>query len=173
MQVCAMSPMTMIMDAVLLELQVQVGVGEAAGTPVFLCDNITLRRHEFGTELATPFAVFESLVLPRGSLNRRNVGPRLVVARTISMMHRIEDTKLGCARGIQDLHHVGNAAVCFSDRLDAGPDLAALGNEVVVRIDHQEGTDALVICWGIHGVCSCSCRYDIFCLRRDLRRRAT
>src|SRR5262249_23087157 len=80
-----------LMDAVLLELQVQVGVGEAAGTPVFLCDNLTWRGHEFGTELATPCAVFEALVLPRGSLNRRNVGPRFVVACTISMMHGIED----------------------------------------------------------------------------------
>src|SRR5215470_15755913 len=104
-----------LMDAVLLELQVQVGVGEAAGTPVLLCDDLTRRRREFGTELTTPCAVFERFVLPRGSLNRRNVGPRFVVACTISMMHGIEDAKLRCARGIQDVQHVGNAAVCFSD----------------------------------------------------------
>src|SRR5215831_759157 len=79
-----------LMDAVLLELQVQVGVGEATGTPVFLYDNLTCRRHEFGTKLATPCAVFEAFVLPRGSLNRRNVGPRFVVACTIPMMHGIE-----------------------------------------------------------------------------------
>jgi len=103
---------------------------------VFLCDNLTWRRHEFGTELATPCAVFEALVLPRGSLNRRNVGPRFVVACTISMMHGIEDAKLHCARRIQDLQHVGNAVVCFSDSFDQGPELAALGNEVVVGIDH-------------------------------------
>src|SRR5215467_3392655 len=125
-----------LMDAVLLELQVQVGVGEATGTPVFLCNNLTRRRHEFDTELATPCAIFEALVLPRGSLNRRNVGPRLVVACTISMMHGVEDAKLHCARGIQDLQHVGNAVVCFSDSFDAGPDLASLGNEVVVGIDY-------------------------------------
>src|SRR5262245_37492742 len=120
----------------LLELQVQVGVGEATGTPMFLCDNLTRRRHEFGTELATPCAVFEALVLQRASLNRRNVCPRLVVACTIPMMHGIEDAKLHCARGIQDLQHVGNAAVCFSNSFDARPNLAALGNEVVVGIDY-------------------------------------
>src|SRR5215813_13145153 len=114
------------MDAVLLQLQVQIGVGEAAGTPVFLRNNLAWRRHEFGAELATPRAVFEGLVLPRGSLNRRNVGPRFVVAGTITMMHGIEDAKLRFARGIQDLQHVGNAVVCFSDSFDAGPDLAAL-----------------------------------------------
>src|SRR5499427_6697582 len=125
-----------LMDAVLLELQVQVSVGEATGTPVFLGDNLTWHRHEFGTELATPCAVFEGLVLPRGSLNRRNVGPCFVVACAIPMMHGIEDAKLRCAGGIQDLQHVGNAVVCFSDSLDSGPDLAALGNEIVVGIDH-------------------------------------
>src|SRR5262249_11281993 len=125
-----------LMDAVLLELQVQVGVGEATGTPVFLCDNLTRRRHEFGTELATPCAVFEALVLPRVSVNRRNVGPRFVVACTISMMHDIDDAELPWASGSQDLQHVGNAVVCFSDSFDAGPNLAALGNEVVVGIDH-------------------------------------
>src|SRR5215470_16190559 len=122
-----------LMDTVLLELQVQIGVGEATGTPVFLCDNLTWRRREFGTELATPCAVFEALVLPRGSLNRRNVGPRFVVARAVAMVHGIEDPKLRLTRGIQDLQHVGNAVVCFSDSFDAGPDLAAVGNEVVDR----------------------------------------
>src|SRR5215471_17281379 len=125
-----------LMDAMLLELQVQVGVGEATGTPVFLRDNLTWRRHEFGTELATPCAVFEALVLPRTSLNRRDVRPCFVVACTVSMMHSIEDAKLRCARGIQNLQHVGNAVVCFSDCFDEGPELAALGNEVVVGIDH-------------------------------------
>jgi hypothetical protein len=48
------------------------------------------------------------------------------------MMHGIEDAKLHYARRIQDPQHVGNAAVCFSDSFDAGPDLAALGNEIVV-----------------------------------------
>src|SRR5215467_4787813 len=129
-----------LMDAVLLELQVQVGVGEAAGTPVFLRNNLAWRRHEFRTKLATPCAVFEALVLPRASLNRRDVLPCFVVACTISMMHGIEDAKLHRARGIQDPQHVGNAVVCFSDSFDAGPDLATLGNEVVVGIDHEQSS---------------------------------
>src|SRR5215831_3848634 len=139
-----------LMDVVLLELQVQVGVGEATGTPVFLCDNLAWCRGEFGTELATPCAVFEALALPRGSLNWRNVGPHFIVACTIPMMHGIEDAKFHCARGIQHLQHVGNAVVCFGDSFDSGPELAALGNEVVVGVDHQKCGDALVMCRGIH-----------------------
>src|SRR5215831_13808044 len=156
MQVCAMSPMTMsLWMPCFLSCKSKSVLAKPLGTPVFLCDNLTWRRHEFGTELATPCAVFEALVLPRGSLDRRDVRPCFVVACTISMMHGIEDAKLRCARGIQDLQHVGNAFVCFSDSFDAGPDLAALGNEVVVGIHHQQRGDALVVCRGIHGVPSC------------------
>jgi hypothetical protein len=68
------------------------------------------------------------------------------------MMHGVEDAKLGLSRGIQDLQHVGHAVVGFGNRFDAGPDLAALGDEVVVRIDHQKGGDVLVVSFCRHGI---------------------
>jgi hypothetical protein len=52
------------------------------------------------------------------------------------MMHGIEDPELGLARGMEDFQHVGNAVVRFGNGLDAGPDLAALGNKVVAGINH-------------------------------------
>ena len=54
----------------------------------------------------------------------------------VAMMHRIEDPELGLARGMEDFQHVGNAVVGFGNSFDAGPDLAALGDKVVVGIDH-------------------------------------
>jgi hypothetical protein len=53
------------MDAVLLELQIQIGVGEAAGTPMLHGDDFAWLRLELGTDLAAPRAVFEALALPR------------------------------------------------------------------------------------------------------------
>jgi hypothetical protein len=53
------------------------------------------------------------------------------------MMHSIEDVKLKPARRVENLEHVVDTVVGFSDSLDARPDLAAFGNEVVVGIDHQ------------------------------------
>src|SRR6476660_2752644 len=76
-----------LMDAVLLELQIQIGVGEAAGTPMFLHDDLVRRRYEFGAEFAAPSSVFEGLVLPRRPLDGRDVFPSLVIARTVAMMH--------------------------------------------------------------------------------------
>src|SRR5262249_20382088 len=95
--------------------------------------------------LATPRAVFEALVLPRCLLNGRNVLPSLVIARAISMMQRIEDAKPRLPRGSQDLQHVRNAVIRFCNSADATPELASLGNEVVVRIDHQKRGDLLFI----------------------------
>jgi hypothetical protein len=66
-------------------------------------DNLAWLRLELGTDLATPRAVFEALGLPRCLLDRRNVPPGLVVARTVSMVQRLEDPKLRLPRGIQDL----------------------------------------------------------------------
>src|SRR5262249_32858092 len=65
-----------LMNATFLQLQIKVGVGEAAGAPMLLGYNFTWRRHELGAELATPCAEFEGPVLPCPFLNGRNVFPR-------------------------------------------------------------------------------------------------
>jgi hypothetical protein len=46
---------------VLLELQIQVRVGETTGTPMLLGDDVTRLRLELGSELAAPGSVFEGL----------------------------------------------------------------------------------------------------------------
>ena len=82
------------------------------------------------------------------------------------MMHRIEDPKLRLPRGIQDFQHVGNAVVRFGNSPDARPYLAALGNEVVIWIDHQKRSDLLVVCHFRHDVSPMSPLRDEF---RDAR----
>src|SRR5262245_25472791 len=100
--------------------------------------NLTCLRLEFGTDLATPGTVFEAFSPPRGPLDRRNILPSLVVARSISMMHCIEDPKLRLPRGVEDLQHIRNAAIRLGDSPNAVPELAAFGDEVVIGIDHQK-----------------------------------
>jgi hypothetical protein len=63
-------------------------------------NDLTGLGYELGADLATPRVIFEGLVHPRRFLNGRNVFPSLVVARTISMMQRIEDPKLRLPCGI-------------------------------------------------------------------------
>ena len=96
---------------------------------MLLGDDLTWPGRELITEFAAPRAVFKSLPCPRGLLDRRNVLPGLIVARTIAMMDGVEDAKLRLARGVEDLQHVRNAVVRFGNSLDAGPEFAALGNE--------------------------------------------
>jgi hypothetical protein len=75
----------------------------------------------------------------------RNGLPGLVVARAILTMQRMENADVRFSRGIEDLQHMRNAMIGFGDALQAIPYLASLGNEIVVRIDHQESSDVLVI----------------------------
>ena len=72
------------MDTVLLELQIQVRIGKAAGTPMLGGDNFAWQRLELAPNLATPRAVFEGLMRPGCFLNRSNGLPSLVVAWAVS-----------------------------------------------------------------------------------------
>src|SRR5262245_47376377 len=109
-------------------------------------DNLTRLGLEFGTDLAAPSAVFEGFSSPRCPLDRRNILPSLVIARSISMMHCVEDAKLRFPRGVEDLQHIRNAAIRLRDSPHAVPELAALGNEVVIGIDHQKCSKLRVVC---------------------------
>src|SRR5262249_8669090 len=82
-----------LMDAVLLKLQIQIGVGKATGTPMLRGDNLAWLRLEPGTDLTTPSAVFEALSHPPCLLNGCNILPGLVVAGTVSMMQCVENAK--------------------------------------------------------------------------------
>src|ERR1043166_926147 len=97
-----------LMDAVLLELQIQIRVGEGAGTPMLCGDDLARFGRELGADLAAPGAVLEALALPRRLLCGRNVLPSFVVARPVTMMHRIEDSEFGLPHRVQDLQHIGN-----------------------------------------------------------------
>src|SRR5262245_11373911 len=108
--------------------------------------NLTWLRLEFGTDLATPGTVFEGFSPPRCPLDRRNILPSLVVARSISMMHCIEDAKLSLPRGVEDLQHIRNAAIRLRDSPNAVPELAAFGNEIVIGIDYQKCSKLRVVC---------------------------
>src|SRR5215510_7885298 len=135
-----------LMDAVLLELQIQICVGEATGTQMLCGDNLAWLGRELGADLTAPCAVFEALVHPRCLLNGGNVLPRLIVARTVSMMHDIEDEKLRIPRGIQDLQHMSNTVIRFCNDPNTFPQLASLRDEVVVRIHPQQSSDFFVVC---------------------------
>src|SRR5215469_3866724 len=95
-------------------------------------DDFASLRLELGTDLATPGAVFESLMRPSCFLDRRDVLPGLVVAWTVAMMQRIEDGQFRFSRGIQHIQHVRNTTIRLCHRLQSMPYFAALGNEVVI-----------------------------------------
>jgi len=60
-------------NAVILELQIQIRVGETAGTPMLRAHDITRVRLELSTDLAARCAVFERLPRPSCLLNWRKM----------------------------------------------------------------------------------------------------
>src|SRR5262245_55160378 len=108
-------------------------------------NNISRLRCEFATELATPRPVLEGLVQPCGLLHGRDVFPGLVVTWMVSMMQRVEHAQSRVARRIQDLQHMRDAVVGLGDPLHPIPEFPAFGDEVVVRVDHQQRGDRLLV----------------------------
>src|SRR5262249_53974309 len=132
------------MDAVLLQLQIEIGVGKATGTPVLEGNDLARLGREFAAELAAPRAILEGLSGPGEFLDRGDVLPAVVVSRAVSTMRRVEDAKAGSSRRRENLQHMWNTSVCFCDSLQTIPYLAPLGNEIVVGIDHEKGSQLLV-----------------------------
>src|SRR5215468_10873414 len=86
------------MDAVLLELQVQVGVGKAAGTPMLLGHDVAGLWRELAADLATPSPGFDGPARPGCFLDRCDVLPGLVVARAVPVVQGIHDPQPRPAR---------------------------------------------------------------------------
>src|SRR5438876_12392581 len=68
-----------LLDTMLLELRIEIGVGEAALCPMFVDDDISLLRPEFRMKLAAPAAGFEDFRLMRAHLHRVHVLPSVEV----------------------------------------------------------------------------------------------
>src|SRR5262245_47629222 len=108
-------------NAMLFELQIQVCVGKAAGTPMLEGHDVARLRCEFTADLGAPRPVSEGLMRPSRLLNRSNVLPGLVVAWTVAMMQRIENANFRTARSAQDLQHIRRTTICFGHPPQAIP----------------------------------------------------
>jgi hypothetical protein len=60
-------------------------------------------------------------------------------------MHCVENPDTGFSRRFKKLLHMRNTLVRFGDALYAIPDLAPLGNEIVIRIDQDKSGDLFLV----------------------------
>ncbi len=135
-----------LVNAVFFELQIQIGVGETAGTPMLRDHDVGGAGFEFWPDLTAPCAEFEGLSIPGCLLDWRHILPCFVVAGAISPMERIEHSDSRPPSSVENLHHVGNTLVRFGDALQTVPHLAALGDQIVVGIDDDKCGDLLFVC---------------------------
>ena len=112
---------------------------------MFLRHDVSRLWFELTANFAAPRAVFKDLAFQASLLDWCDVFPGFVIAGTVTMMHGVEDAEPCVAASIQDSQHIWNAVVGFCNGLNVVPDLAAFGNEVVVRIDDNHSGDVLFI----------------------------
>src|ERR1700677_5016777 len=86
-------------DAVLLELQIKIGVGKAAGSPMLVDNDIAGLGLEVVVERSSPTVFGEDLPASRGELIRRGIGKGDVIARLPARMRHKEDLQSASPRG--------------------------------------------------------------------------
>src|SRR5262245_2162238 len=85
------------------------------------------------------------------------------------MMHRIENAQPNLSRSRQQLQHMRDAVICLCNTLDAIPELAALGYEIVIGIDEEKPSNLLFKLQLGHAFPPAHPRKWIYSLRRGVR----
>ena len=135
-----------LMDAMFLELQIQIRVGETTGTPMLLGDDFARLRGRIRGGFRRP-----TCRIRRSFATRLPSESAQCTSRSRNRQGDIDDAahrKPECPPFAQ---HPGLASyeehiVGFSNTLQAVPYFAALGDEIVIWIDHKKCSDLLLIC---------------------------
>src|SRR5580698_6028569 len=111
-----------------LELEIQIGVREATGTPVLLSDDFARHRRKFIAESAAPGSRCKEMAFVTPRLNRSDVlpGVAFILGTAIPVM-RCEKYRYACgASGLKRGEHIWHTIDRFCYLLDHGPKDAPL-----------------------------------------------
>src|ERR1700730_2400510 len=100
----------------LLQLLIQIGIGEAALRPMLLYDDVAVFGYKIGVPFAAPFAASERFSCHHGDLSRVGVAPALIVARLPATMRNEENAHSGSANGQINRLQIGEQPDLFRHR---------------------------------------------------------
>src|SRR5271170_3872788 len=128
-----------------LELEIQVGVREAAGTPVFLRHYFTRKRSKFVAKGASPRTGSEEMTVVTPRLNRCNVLPcvAFILKPSVPVVWCEKHRYAGGTSCLESRKHVRYAVNRFRYFLDLRPQYSALGDEVVERVNYEKARKIL------------------------------
>jgi hypothetical protein len=121
---------------------------------VLLHDDVTVFRCELWVPFATPLASSKVVTVHDRALRRAGVTPILIITGLPPTVWNDNNLHAGAANGSVDGAKIVNEPDLLRDFLDARPDLAAFGKEVVLGINKQERSGFLAIAWLGHAVVS-------------------
>src|SRR5262249_35365128 len=108
---------------------------------MLLGDDVTRFRLKGRMKFSTPCAVRENLAPCSASLNGCDIFPGRIVPFTPTVMRRDEDPNSDSTRRLKHFDHIRDALHSLGSFFGEFPKLAALGDEVVIRIDDEKRGD--------------------------------
>src|SRR5207245_2350495 len=137
-----------LLDTMLLELRIEIGVGEAALCPMFVDDDVPLLRSEFRIKLAAPAAGLEDSRMKRAHLRRVHMLPSVEVTFVSPVVWYDEYLDTCGSNRRKQFAEVIEQARRLRRLLDQFVQFAALAHEIVVGVDNEEGgmIGAIVCC---------------------------
>src|ERR1700733_6849153 len=129
----------------LLQLQVEVRVREAALSPMLFDDDIPRAWREVGVKFRAPCSFLAQVTPHDAALARVDVVPVFVIPFFPLAMRNDENRNIRRARSCLNGAQVVEQAHLLRDLPDPRPEEALLGQEVVVRIDEQHRRRILAI----------------------------
>src|SRR5215469_607048 len=106
-----------LFDAALLQLEVQVGVGESVLAPMLLNDDVTRLGRELGMPVASPHALSEDALAIGQGLPRARMAPTVIITLSPPPMRNIK-------------HHGTRASCRFDERAQMGEQVDGLSHSL-------------------------------------------
>ncbi len=122
----------------LLELEIEVGVGKPARSPVLKRNDVARLGLEIVMECPAPAVPGEDLRFGRAELIGRGIVKGEVIASLPPMMRHEDDPERAGPRGRYRLAQMVQELDCLGDCVHAWPELAALAEEVVIGVDQKD-----------------------------------
>src|SRR6516225_9987729 len=127
-----------LLDAALLEVEVEVGVGKAVLAPMLLDHDVARLRCELRMPFAAPRAFRKDGASVGQNLQWARMTPSVIIPLAPASVRHVEYCNAYAARGFeeraqmrQQFHRLGNC-------LEVRPEFAPVAQEIVIRIDEQQ-----------------------------------
>ena len=127
-----------LLDAALLEVEVEVSISNAVLAPMRLDHDVARLRCQFRMPLTAPGAFCEDGASVGQNLQWARMPPSVIIALAPARVRDVEYCNAYAARGLEECAQMRQQVNRLGDRSDLRPEFAPIAQEIVIRIDEQQ-----------------------------------